>query len=130
MFMFMLGCALFAGSWCSSWQSGIAVADPAILFFTQVRDSGARKAGCTFQHLKWLFQVKFAAYRGLSGLTCHHLCIFNQFLLALKLLKGSVLQGFIKLCTQFIQVANWPCSLILLPGQQTTQKLGGFSSAS
>lgn len=92
-----LGCALFAGSWCSSWQSGIGAADPAILFFTKVGDSGAMKAGCAFQHLKWLFQVKFSAYRGLSGLICHHLCIFNQFLLALKLLKGSVLQSFIKL---------------------------------
>lgn len=103
MFQPPLGCAVFAGSWCSSWQSGIGVADAAILhqkmllFFTKVRGSGAMKAGCAFQHLRWLFQVRFAAFRGLSGLTCHHLCIFNQFLLAPKLLKGSVLQRFVKL---------------------------------
>lgn len=69
MFQPPVGCALFAGSCCSSWQSDIGVADPAILFFTKVRDSGAMKAGCAFQHLGWLFQVKFAAYRGLSGLS-------------------------------------------------------------
>lgn len=97
MFQAPLGRALFAGSRCSSWQSGIGVADPAVLFFTKDRDSGVMKAGCAFQHLSWLFQIKFAAYRGLGGLTCHHLCIFNQFLLPLKLLKGTVLQSFIKL---------------------------------
>lgn len=39
MFQPPLGCAQFAGSWCSSWQSGIGVADPAVLVFTKVRDS-------------------------------------------------------------------------------------------